>query len=200
MADGKKTNDLLSILAVAAIVGLYLMFIFGRWTTYWLWYKPVYAMFPDSLYLPLYLHLSSFAIMCIVLFVVAIFLVRKPRTKSGVAGAIFLGALSIAMMVLAGQDCHNDIVFTRNEKYLTAECRLSSLHGHGRRSGNRHDKLKPNTSRFHIESAEKIDGKYRDIEMNFYQYRELQRIREADGDRMLRVHYLPNTGIMLKYE
>jgi hypothetical protein len=171
-------------------IGVILMKIVGHWVVYWIFYTPFYARFPDSLYLPFYLHHAGMILLCLFILLWAAACVwKKPRTKSGIAGAIFLGGIAITGSFFGGRSLCRDMEFIGHGKYMTAECNINTL------EKNRH-----RGSSYWIDRTETVYGERIIINMNFYQYRKLVKLREEDNDRILTVHYLPNTGIMLKYE
>lgn len=83
----------------------------------------------------------------------------------------------------------------RGGEYLTVECHISTLekrraHVNSRRSLWRYSHT--------INSGAYPNGTT--VHMNNYQYRELRKLQKENGDRVLTIHYLPHTRMMVEYE
>ncbi len=96
-------------------------------------------------------------------------------------------------------DAYKDMNFAVKEKYLTVRCDINTLRSYlYRRSGG--GRRIP-SRRFDISSVEQTaNGRRLFIDMDFYQYRELLKLRQQDSNKIVTVYYLPNSERMLKYE
>ncbi|GHT22434.1 hypothetical protein FACS189430_04220 [Bacteroidia bacterium] len=170
-------------MAIVVIIALFLPKV-GEWALYWIYYKPFYTLFKSSIYLPLYLHYTGSTLFIAALFILWIINSRKKTNK------ILLLIIMAAVMFLCLRNVYKDIVFASAEKYKTIECNIGSLER--KRNSGRYGRYY-----YEIKSSEKIDGKYVQIRMDFYQYTELLKSKNG-GNRIITVCYLPNTERMLK--
>ncbi len=179
-------------LVIGGLVVL-LLVLFYRWAMYWLWYTPLYALFPDSLYLEFFLHIVVLLLACAGLVCMAVLSCRweRPLKKSTVAGAVVVIALGIAGAFFIGRDACRDIRLINKEKYLTAECRIETLHKYRSRC----------LVYYEISAPECLNNGRRplNIRMNFYHYRQLLHLQRADSAETVTVYYLPHSRRMLKY-
>ena len=166
---------------------------------YCVYYMPFYAIFPDSLYLPLYLYAGGHILVGILFLIVTKALMSKLRKKSHVFSAIVTVALAIIFIVFMNMDAYKDMNFAVKGKYLTVRCDINTLRSYlYRRSGG--GRRIP-SRRFDISSVEQTaNGRRLFIDMDFYQYRELLKLRQQDSNKIVTVYYLPNSERMLKYE
>jgi hypothetical protein len=185
----KSKGNIITAMAFLFAVGCVAVIIFFDWALYWAYYKPLYTLFGSSLYLPFYLYIGGILIIiAFLLFVV--FSPRERHENSYIVGKIVAGAFAVAVLFFAGRDVCRDIRFIENEGYLTIACNVRALRAvHHRKS-----------TSYEIYSAEKRNGKIVDIEMDFYQYHELQQKYGEHGHEIITVYYLPHTERMLKYE
>lgn len=192
MKDRKK-ETLAAALLLAFV--MFLVVIVYRGFRYYIWYKPLYALFPDNLYLPLYLNVAENIILGAAILLAAVFMLGQYRTKKdsskwNIIGGFMFGIMAIALLFFSSRNAYKDMLFAGSEKYLTAECNISSIRVRKSRAYRYYE----------IQPAEQIAGKRLYIQLNYYQYRELLKLQRENGDKMLTVYYLPNTGRMLKYE
>jgi hypothetical protein len=173
-------------MTVVVIIALFLPKT-GEWALYWIYYKPFYTLFKNSIYLPLYLHYAGSTLFFVALFIFWIIKSRKKINK------ILLLIITVAVMFLYLRNFYKDIVFASAEKYKTIESDIGSLER--KRNSGRYGRYY-----YEIKSSEKTDGKYVHIRMDFYQYTELLKSKNGGGNRIITVCYLPNTERMLKYE
>lgn len=195
-----KNNAKDLLLVIGGLVVL-LLVLFHRWMVYWLWYTPLYALFPNSLYLEFYLHIVVLLLACAGLAYLAVLNCRweRPLKKSTAAKAVVVIALGIAGAFFIGRDACRDIRFINEEKYLTAECRIETLHIS--RSTSRRSRVGGGRRRYYgISTLEHLNnGRPLNIRMNFYHYRQLLHLQKADSAETVTVYYLPHSRRMLKY-
>jgi hypothetical protein len=168
---------------VSIFVFLCILITFSSWARYWIYYKPFYTIFENSVYLPFYLYAARILILFGGLFVANLIYKFKIWAK------LIMVLTTGATLFFLGRDIYKDIIFMNTEKYLTIECDLNTLKIHRSRR-NRYYK---------IQSAARINGKALSIEMDFYQYNKLLKEQKENGYRIIMVPYLPNTKRMLMY-
>ncbi len=197
---GKFPYIRIAILSVIIFIALaYALIWHSHSVWYCIYYMPFYAIFPNSLYLPLYLYAGGHILVGILFLTVTKALMSKPRKKSHAFIAIVPVALAIIFIVFMNMDAYKDVNFAVKEEYLTVECNINTLRSYlYRRSGG--GRRIP-SRRFDISSVEYTNqGRRLSIDMDFYQYRKLLKLREQDSNRIVTVYYLPNSERMLKYE
>jgi hypothetical protein len=157
---------------------------FSHWARYWIYYKPLYTIFENSIYLPFYLHAASILILFGGLFIVNLKFECKVYTK--IIWVLIVGT----GLFFIGRNIYKDIIFMNTKKYLTVECNLNTLRSYRSRRNKYYE----------IYSTEKINGKTLSVKMDFYQYNKLLNERKENKNRIIKIHYLPNTKRMLIYE
>ena len=212
----KEIKELLTdYFAVLLMLGVFALLIWHRWVGYWLIYKPLYAMFPDSLLLPLYLHHVGWVICAIGMIVLGLWAFRGAVKMVDIACKIFFVAGGAAAIFISCRATWSDIEIFKAEGYRTQECDVNTL--------SKYIGAKSKGSRYYYILG--IEDNATTIEMNFYQYRQLLKIqkqtggeqkrvapdfysqyrdslevRRRDSSRIVTVQYLPNTRRMLKFE
>ena len=183
----EKTKNNLAI-ALAVCFGIVFLIVMNARNTYNYYYSPMYTLFPNSLYLPLFLYAAGWGFLGICSILAAVFLFRgEPFVR-------FLGfALGIGFLLFIGGSVCKDIQFACNEKYLMTTCHIETLHRY-------YSGAKRGRANYQINSIEAPDGKPIVIKMDAYQYQKLLKIRKRDANKTLTIYYLPNTARMLKYE
>ena len=180
------TRDTIILMIIAVLIGIFFIWFCFRGIhliSYRLYYKPFYAIFHDSLYLPFYLYILNRLPLITLFFIISI--TAKRRYK------LIPITITIFLIGIAYFHVIKDIAFICKEKYAVGEYDVNTL-----RTGR--NKSTP----YYVMS--KPDDIYSTIEMNVYQYKESALLKEPDKygfkKKIMVVYYLPNTKIMLKYE
>jgi hypothetical protein len=183
--------NLKGLAIILAIVVVFLIAVFStlrEWTFYWIYSKPLYTLFGDSLYSPVYVHWAGALLVLAVLLIIFIITFKKKISK------IISALILLAIMSFFSYRYYQDIVCINTQKYTAIECNLDSMkrikrHSHGHIYYD-----------YQINSNEIIGKRYVWIEMDFYQYRELLKLQNEKGNKIIQVYYLPSSKRMLKYE
>jgi hypothetical protein len=170
---------LVSLFAMAILLIIALLLpIAGEWILYWIYYKPLYTLFKNSIYLPIYLdHLGSS--LALVFFTIMIF----TQFKKIIAKIIGLLVI-VGIVFLLSKGIYKDIGFINAEKYRIIECNIETLVRSDRGQGGRFY--------YRIKGNVKNNGKMLSIEMDFYQYIELLKIKDEGINIMVTINYVPD--------
>jgi hypothetical protein len=177
------------IVVLIFCISIILALIFREYIAYWMYYKPFYTLFKNSIYLPLYLYGGGYLLFAIIINIISI---KHRETK--LRSKIIIIVITIVLLFFLEINVYKDLLFTANEKYLKTECNINSL-ARIRSIGSgpiRYYKIYSN-----IEIDRNILSS---IEMDFYQYSELKKLQAENKNKIIIVYYLPNTEKMLKYE
>ena len=180
-----NSNKIITVV-IASLIGIFFIWFFFKGIyhiSYWIYYKPFYAIFNNSLYLPFYLYILKHLPLIILFFVISIITKRWYKL------------IPIAIMiVLVGIGYFNvikDITFINKEKYTIGEFDVNTIREGSNKNAPRYVMSSPNDM-------------YSIVEMNVYQYKKLVLLKEPDEygfkKKIIKVYFLPNTNIMLKYE
>jgi len=178
--------------AIVTFVCIFILLLcISKWILYWIYYKPLYAIFGSNFYLPFYLYAASFLLLCLLFFFGSAYSLKKGHK-------IFMSCVLIFMFVISEKTVFQDFIFLKKEKYKTTECDLGSLCELTNTGGAKYQYTV-------WQIGNNFTGKNNLVtNMDFYQYRELLKEKEKiggkSGVKILTVYYLPNTKRMLKYE
>ena len=182
------TKDKIFRLLIALPIGIFFIWFLFRGIahiSYYIYYKPIYAIFGNSLYLPFYLYILKRLPLIFFFFVISI--ITKGWFKLiPIMIMIFLMGISYFHVI-------KDIAFIHKEKYAVGEYDVNTLRASRGKKGIYHYVMsKPNDI-------------YSIVNMDIYQYKELALLKDSDNKhglkkKMIVVYYLPDTNIMLKYE
>jgi hypothetical protein len=162
------------------------------WTLRWIYYEPLYALFPDNIYLPLYLKIGRNILGGVLLGCIAIPLLSKPRKMVQTICAVVFIALGFVQIGWAPAKEFRDVPFGSEDTYLTTECDLSTLcTGFLKRVGSKRSLRRY----FRIDSSEQPDLV---IDMDVWQYKKL--LKESADKGVLKVRYAPHSERMLRIE
>jgi hypothetical protein len=167
-----RKSKLVFIIAIVAVVSL--ICVAGRWAIYWMYYKPLYTLFGENLYFPIYLYVAHGVIILLLFFALNMFIKYKLAMKTTVS------LILVAGLLLVCDTFRKDFIFINSGKFMTAEFDLSRL------KKIRHRRIYS----YQIEY----------IKMDFYQYNQLLAEQKENHNGMIRVYYLPDSGRMLKFE
>jgi hypothetical protein len=186
--DKSQKIRIMIILAMISIAAIVVVLLF-RWIRYWLYYKPLYAIFGGNLYFPFYLYLAVFVILG------TFFLVVSLTLKYKLAPKIMISSVLVIVILLWCGFHYKDFVSIKNNEFMTVQCDLSHLRVY-------QTDVKPlrSFSHYQIRGLEKVDGKYLYINMDYYQYHELLTERNENKIERITVYYLAHSRRMLKYE
>jgi hypothetical protein len=176
-------------LCVAGIVAFLGVIPFREFVSYWLYYKPLYALFGDEFYLSIYLHWGGWLLFSILLFPTMRLVSRildgdtiKVKKKKNVFLRNLL--LEIGMVVLVFMFIRKDFFYDTkaiaNNECVKTNCFLSTL---TKKTGYR--------SCFYY-----INSDTRTLILNQYQYKELLMLLKKQSE--IKVYFLPYSGRVLK--
>jgi hypothetical protein len=175
------------IAGLILVVYVLLMLAFTKlweWTLYWIYYKPAYALLGNhSLYSSVFVYWLGILLLISAYIIASVLVIKKNWIKK--TGIV----LMIALTVFISYNIFQEIISINTSKYDVDECnlnRLSRVEGGGGQ-----------TKSLYYD----IDGtKFVSINMNFYQYTELLKLKKKKGDVTIQVYYLPSRRRMLKYQ
>lgn len=187
------------IRTVCIVLGIMLFLSYLNEILYYTYYKPFYALFKKSLYLPFNLYIwrqfaiEYFQFILFPFFLLIVFVVIEKRLKKRIV--LFTGII-LLFFLSDGYNISKDIIFKHKDHYITKICSLDTLSESGGGKGIVNYRIY-----FYNRSDRHLIKYYESrIEMDIYQYRKLELLKKDNDGLLLLVYYLPNTRRMLKYE
>lgn len=190
-----------------------------EWVNYNLLHRPLYFFFSDLFYCAYIIEMLKFAFILVFLIGISyggiLELIDKKKSKFKKLCMLFVIPLSSFFGYLIAEQNISEMKFIMKDQYLVEEIPLSRYRRyitHGRMTKSAHYKiytydLKGEYSQRDIQRAETHLSIYKDLDLNIYQYRDLEKIKEnyldkgtSAEDVILKIYYLPNTRQVLQYE
>jgi len=151
------------------------------WIGYMIYYKPIYTIFRNQIYIPFYLYLINCSIIFCILMLSILLYVESYRVK------IIMSIILFFIFYFIYRNIIRDIIIILNEKYKSIECDLDTLSINNVK-----------TKYFYeISSVETVNSNNITIRMDFYQYHKLLKMKLENKNNIVIVYFLPNTRKML---
>ncbi|MDR2912972.1 MAG: hypothetical protein LBV38_06775 [Alistipes sp.] len=177
------------------VAGFFALLLFPDRTLLWIYYTPLYALLPDTLYLPLYLEIGRNIVFGSLLACIAMPLLSPPRKVVHTIGACVFIALGLLQICLAPASEFRDVPFGGKVTHMTTECDLETLRtGFRERVGSKRSLFRY----YRINSARQPAVT---LEMDIRQYEKALKIKNMNAaTRTMNVVYTSHSARVLRFE